>query len=253
MTDTLLEARNLGHRRGSHTVLERVSLRLQAGEIVSVIGPNGAGKTTLLRLLLGLIPVEQGQVQRRTGLRIGYMPQRFTVDVQLPLSVQGFLRLSVRDTATVSAALEQTGVAHLAKHPLQQLSGGELQRVLLARASLNRPELLVLDEPAQGVDVTGQAELYRLITDLRDHLGCGVLLVSHDLHLVMASTDRVLCLNRHICCEGSPESVANHPVYRELFHLPGLDSLGVYTHHHNHQHDLHGNPVTPHDHTGCCS
>ena len=224
-------------------VLQQVQLALRPGEIVTLIGPNGAGKTTLVRTVLGLLKPDSGTVRRKPRLRIGYMPQKLHVDATLPLSVLRFLRLVPGvDRAAAQAALAEVGAEQVIDSPLQSISGGELQRVLLARALLREPELLVLDEPVQGVDVAGQAELYRLITQLRDRHGCGVLMVSHDLHLVMSATDQVVCLNRHVCCSGHPEQVSNDPAFVELF---GQDakSLAIYHHHHDHSHDLHGEVV----------
>jgi zinc transport system ATP-binding protein len=219
---------------GKRAVLERVSLGVGAGEIVTLVGPNGAGKTTLLRILLGLQRPSAGRAWRRPGLRIGYLPQRLAIDETLPLTVRRLLALAGKaDGARIGAALAEVGAGALAAAPVQRLSGGELQRVLLARALLREPDLLVLDEPVQGVDVTGQSELYALIRRIRDRHGCGVLLVSHDLHLVMAASDEVVCLNRHVCCSGHPEAVTRHPAYRALFG----DAIAVYAHHHDHVHD----------------
>jgi len=225
-------------------VLDNIHLCVQPGEIVTLIGPNGAGKTTLVRTVLGLLKPGIGSVWRKPRLRIGYMPQKLQVDPTLPLSVLRFLRLVPGvDRARAVAALDEVGAAQVIDSPVQSISGGELQRVLLARALLREPQLLVLDEPVQGVDVAGQAELYGLITRLRDRHGCGVLMVSHDLHLVMSTTDQVVCLNRHVCCSGHPEQVSGDPAFVELFgsHAP---SLAVYHHHHDHAHDLHGGVVS---------
>ncbi len=253
MNAPLVEARALACRQQGRAVLDGISVAIHEREIVSVIGPNGAGKTTLVRLLLGLRRPDGGRIVRRSDLRAGYMPQRFQVDPNLPLSVQRFMALAGRNRAAIAAALQRTGAAPLATRPLQALSGGEFQRVLLARALLRQPNLLVLDEPAQGVDIKGQAAFYRLIGQLRDELGCGVLLVSHDLHLVMANSDRVICLNQHVCCEGSPATVSSSPAYRELFGEPALEGLGIYTHHHDHHHNLHGDAVPdPHTHPAGC-
>jgi len=237
MTATLLlEARGIRLQRGAQSVLEDVSLELHRGHIVTLIGPNGAGKTTLVRLLLGLERPDQGRLWRMPGLRVGYMPQRLHVDPGLPLSVQRFLRMGGASATAAREALAEVGLEALARTPLRNASGGELQRVLLARALLRRPNLLVLDEPAQGVDVKGQIDLYRLISDLRDRLGCGVLMVSHDLHLVMAQTDHVICLNRHICCHGHPEQVSHDPAYLALFGQQPAQVLAVYQHDHHHDH-----------------
>ncbi|GAA0418914.1 zinc ABC transporter ATP-binding protein ZnuC [Cocleimonas flava] len=228
------------------TILHDVSLQLQAGKILTVIGPNGAGKSTLIRILLGLETAQSGGVYRKPKLRIGYVPQKMAIDSLLPLTVERFVSLSSRsfsNTAKAKDALEETGVKHLAKQAIQQLSGGEFQRVLLARALLRKPELLILDEPAQGVDVTGQAELYEQIAALKNTYGFGVLMVSHDLHLVMQKTDQVLCLNQHICCSGQPDDVSKHPEYQRLFGNLPAEGLAVYTHHHNHCHELNGDVV----------
>ncbi len=237
----LVAGTGLGYHRAGLAVLDGVDIEVAEGEIVTLIGPNGAGKTTLVKLLLGLESPDAGRVTRRTGLRVGYLPQRLQVDPVLPLDVARLLTLTRRaDPAARRAVLDEVGVPHLLRSPVQALSGGELQRVLLARALLGHPELLVLDEPTQGVDFNGQAELYRLIARLRERRGCGVLLVSHDLHLVMAATDRVLCLNRHVCCHGAPESVRRHPEYLALFGPRLAANLAVYAHHHDHDHDLSG-------------
>lgn len=225
-------------------VLENVRLAVNPGEIVTLIGPNGAGKTTLVRAVLGLLKPNAGSVWRKPKLRVGYMPQKLHVDPTLPLSVLRFLRLVPGvDRVRALAALVEVGAAQVIDSPLQGISGGELQRVLLARALLREPELLVLDEPVQGVDVAGQAELYQLITRLRDRHGCGVLMVSHDLHLVMSTTDQVVCLNRHVCCSGHPEQVSSDPAFVELFGTNAAKSLAVYHHHHDHAHGLHGEVV----------
>ena len=224
-------------------VLENVTLDIKAGEIITLIGPNGAGKTTLVRSLLGLLAPDQGQIWRKAKLRIGYMPQKLTVEASLPLTVLRFLQMVPGTSKTdVLKALEEVGARVTAETALQKISGGQLQRVLLARALLRKPELLVLDEPVQGVDVAGQAELYRLIGKLRERYGCGVVMVSHDLHLVMSATDQVICLNRHICCQGHPSQVSEDPAFIELF---GHDakSLAVYHHHHDHAHNLEGEVV----------
>jgi zinc transport system ATP-binding protein len=232
---TLVALRGVTVRLGDTTVLDGVDLAVGAGEIVTLIGPNGAGKTTLLRVALGLLAPAGGDAVRAPGLRIGYMPQRLAVDPALPLTVRRFLAMGATRAGRpgVEAALERVGAARTIGTPIQSVSGGEMQRVLLARALLRDPELLVLDEPSQGVDLAGQEELFRLITAIRDERGCGVLMVSHDLHLVMSSTDRVVCLNRTVCCTGAPLAVSSDPAYLRLFpaSLPGF---AVYAHRHGH-------------------
>ncbi len=236
----LLRAEHIHLARHGRDLLRDVSIELAAGRIVTLVGPNGAGKTTLVNVLLGLQPQDAGSVWRAPDLVLGYVPQRFAVPPSLPLDVDGFLRLAGRSTAEERVQILQSlGVAALVRQPLRVLSGGELQRVLLARALLRQPQLLVLDEPAQGLDVTGQQELYALIARLRDERGCGVLMVSHDLHLVMAATDQVVCLEQHVCCVGTPQVISQHPEYLRLFGAD-LRGLALYQHHHDHVHDLHG-------------
>lgn len=244
----LLNAQHLGLRFGDKTVLDDVHLTLQRGKIVTLIGPNGAGKTSLVRTILGLQKPTSGRIERAADLRIGYMPQKLQLEASLPLTAQRFLALGGAGAAQITEASALTGIGHLADSPMQQLSGGEVQRVLLTRALAREPNLLVLDEPVQGVDINGQLALYQLINRIRHERGCGVLMVSHDLHLVMANTDEVLCLNQHVCCHGHPESVSNHPAYQALFGTRAAEMLAVYTHHHDHKHDLHGDVVCNHSH-----
>jgi zinc transport system ATP-binding protein len=243
MSEPLLRLEQVSVAFDGQATLDGVDLQVRAGEIVTLIGPNGAGKTTLVRAVLGLLRPDSGSVWRQPRLRVGYMPQKLQVEPTLPLSVVRFLRLLPGvNRVRAEAALAEVGAAHVIDKPVQSVSGGELQRVLLARALLREPQLLVLDEPVQGVDVAGQVELYRLITRLRDRHGCGVLMVSHDLHLVMSTTDQVVCLNRHVCCSGHPEQVSGDPAFIELFgdYAPGL---AVYHHHHDHAHTLHGEVI----------
>lgn len=220
--------------------VDRVDLVIQPGDIITLIGPNGAGKTTLIKAILGIQPLSAGRVWRSQGLRIGYMPQRLELQSTLPLSVERFLAFTGASREQILDALGRSRVGHLLNASIHTLSGGEMQRLLLSRALLRRPHLLVLDEPAQAVDINGQAAMYELIRSLRDELNCAILMISHDLHLVMASTDRVICLNQHICCSGAPEQVSSDPAFTELFGQRVAESLAVYHHHHNHQHDLHG-------------
>lgn len=249
MAETLLTLDHIRLQRDGRSVLEDINLQLRAGEILTLIGPNGAGKTCLVRIALGLLQASSGTRTTKPGLRVGYMPQKLGLNEALPLNVQRFLQLAQPGlhADALEQALNDVGADHVLQTPVIRLSGGELQRVLLARALLREPELLVLDEPAQGVDITGQEELYALIAKVRNQRGCSVLMVSHDLHLVMADTDHVLCLNRHVCCEGHPESVSAHPEYLRLFGMQGAKGLAVYSHHHDHQHDAHGE-VCNHEH-----
>jgi zinc transport system ATP-binding protein len=228
---------------GGRRVLEGVDLAVAPGSIVTLIGPNGAGKTCLVRVALGLVRPSAGHVTRRANVRIGYVPQRLAIDPTLPLTVERFIELGGRlEHGRIKALLAEVGVEGLGRAAMQGLSGGELQRVVLARALARDPDLLVLDEPAQGVDVLGQIELFDLVTRVRARRGCGVLLVSHDLHLVMAATDIVVCLNHHVCCTGHPEAVGRHPAYLALLG-PAAHGLAVYAHSHDHEHDVAGHVV----------
>jgi zinc transport system ATP-binding protein len=240
----LIEARALSVRFRERTILDRVDLQVSRGEIVTVIGLNGAGKSTLVRALLGLVTPESGTIHRQPSLRIGYSPQHLHLDATLPLSVARFLTLGApTPERRLRELLAEVGVADLLDSQVAAISGGELHRVLLARALLREPDLLILDEPLAGVDVAGQSELYRLIADIRDRYSCGVLLVSHDLHVVMAATDRVVCINHHVCCTGRPESVTRNPEFVALFGPHLAEVLALYSHRHDHQHDVAGAPV----------
>lgn len=240
----LISARGLTVVRDGRTILEDIDLDIGPGEILTVIGPNGAGKSTLVRALLGLIDTTRGTVRRRPDLVIGYAPQRFDVDRAMPMTVERFLRLGApADSTRIAAALSEVGAGRVVAQQISSLSGGEMQRVILARALLRDPQLLVLDEPVRGVDYAGEAELYELIGRLRDTHGLGVLLVSHDLHVVMAKSDRVVCINRHVCCSGVPHTVARDPEYVRLFGEEAARAFAVYHHEHDHRHDLAGEPA----------
>ena len=239
--EVLVAGSGLCVQRAGRWIIHDIDLAVRRGEVVTVIGPNGGGKTTLARLLLGLIKPDRGAVRRADGLRVGYVPQRLSIDQVLPLTVARLMTLTSRHaSAAIAAALAETGVAGLIDAAVQTLSGGEFQRVLLARALLRDPDLLVLDEPVQGVDFAGEAALYELIANLRRRRGCGILLVSHDLHVVMATTDRVVCINQHVCCTGAPQDIARHPEYLRLFGQRAAQAFAVYTHHHDHRHALSG-------------
>lgn len=244
----LVTAKDISIQFGDRQVLQKVSLTVNQGQVVTLIGPNGAGKTTLVRIILGLLAPQSGSIEKPKNLRIGYMPQKLHIEPTMPITVRRFLELARHSHASpIDSILEEVQISHLMDHQLRSVSGGEMQRVLLARALSQTPALLVLDEPAQGVDVAGQADLYQLINDIRSRHNCGVLMISHDLHLVMAKTDEVICLNHHICCHGHPEQVSMDPSYLALFGRKEAKNLAVYTHHHNHHHDLTGE-VVEHSH-----
>lgn len=247
MNDTLIETEQLSFKDQGRSIVDNVSLRLCKGKITTLIGPNGAGKSTLVKLVLGLLKPSSGQVKHHTKkLKIGYMPQKIQIDESLPISVKRFLRFAQPNKAVIVAQMQALGIEHIANTPLNKVSGGELQRILLARAILNQPDVLILDEPVQGVDVKGQIELYQMISDIRSRLNCAVLMVSHDLHLVMSATDEVICLNHHVCCQGHPDHISDDPAFKALF--SDTEELAVYTHHHDHHHDIHGNIVCDHNH-----
>jgi len=239
---SLIAARGVDVRLGGQMVLHGVDLRLDPGEIVTIVGPNGSGKSTLLRVLIGAITPDRGEVVRAPGLRIGYVPQKLHIDPTLPITVRRFLNLPRPvPAAEATAALQRAGVPGVDRRQMADLSGGQFQRVLLARALLSRPQVLMLDEATQGLDPAGSADFYRQIEEVRAELGCAVLMVSHELHVVMSASDRVICLNGHVCCEGTPEIVSAAPAYLALFG-PGTGSaLALYRHRHAHDHD-------PHDH-----
>jgi len=234
----LVRIEGLDIRRGPLTVLAGVTLTVHPGEIVTVVGPNGSGKTTLLHAILGTLRPAAGRVWLAPGLRIGYVPQKLHIDATLPLTVGRFLNLPRRvGAAEADDALARAGAGDLRDRQLSGLSGGQFQRALLARALLGRPQLLILDEPTQGLDQPGSAAFYRQIEAVRHELGCAVLMVSHELHVVMAASDRVVCLNGHVCCEGHPEQVASAPEYRALFGTGTQGALALYRHEHDHGHD----------------
>lgn len=244
MSEPLIELKDVFYTLEGRDILSAVTLSVESGRIMTIIGPNGAGKTTLLRLMLGFIPPTQGMIHRSVGV-IGYMPQKLTLNPLLPLTVRRFLQLSQPHSNRnlndrIDEILHEVGACHLSESFMTVLSGGEMQRVLLARSLMLDAALLILDEPAQGVDVLGQSELYGLIARIRDQRGCGIVLVSHDLHLVMAASDEVVCLNHHICCSGSPQLVQQDPQYLDLFGGSPASAIAVYAHHHDHYHDVSG-------------
>lgn len=242
-TGALLVADDISYVVRGKTILTNISLQLHRKEIITLIGPNGAGKTSLVRILLGLAEATSGSVKREPDLRIGYVPQGIKVPDVMPLRVYDFLNVNCKyDADLCQQMLDEVDCGYLLHSAMQTISGGEMQRVLLARALMKKPQLLVLDEPAAGMDIIGQQALYESIRDIRDRHECSILMVSHDLHLVMAATDRVICLNTHICCTGHPDDVTEHPEYLKLFG-DAIEGLALYSHHHDHEHDLHGNII----------
>ncbi len=240
MNNLVVSVSDLSVYLDGRLILEDVNVEISAGEIVTIVGPNGSGKSTFLRTLIGATPLASGTVVRPPKLRVGYVPQKLALDAALPMTVQRFLGLPKRigETDAINA-LELAGVPDLRHRQMTDLSGGQFQRVLLARALLERPQLLLLDEATQGLDQPGAAAFYQRIEQVRQELGCAIVMVSHDLHVVMAASDRVLCLNGHICCEGSPQMVADAPEYRALFGSGTKGTMALYQHRHSHSHDHH--------------
>lgn len=244
----LVDVRNLTVKNQSNTLVDNVSLSVSRGEIVTIVGPNGSGKSTTLKAILGILKPHSGNIHVPAKIRIGYVPQKLEINWAMPLSVRRFMRLTQRHSdSEIDNALQLTNVQHLLQREMTALSGGEFQRVLIARAMASRPDLLVLDEPVQGVDFNAEVDIYRLIAELRDNHHCGVLLVSHDLHIVMAQTDTVVCLNGHVCCSGTPHAVTSSAEFQNLFGVRGAQALAIYRHHHDHSHGPDGQ-IIPEDH-----
>lgn len=237
---SLISVENLSVCYGANTALHHVALTVEPGEIVTIVGPNGSGKTSLLRAIIGATQPAEGRVILKPGLKIGYVPQSLHIDATLPITVERFMGLTTRVTRQDCVeALETAGVPALLKRQMSQLSGGQFQRVLLARALINRPDVLLLDEATQGLDQPGSAAFYRQIEDVRRETGCAVLMISHELHVVMSASDRVICLNGHVCCAGTPAIVASAPEYRALFGSGTGGALALYRHDHDHDHHDH--------------
>lgn len=233
----LVALKNAGICRNQKWLVRGVTMIVEPGEIVTLIGPNGSGKSTTAKMALGVLEPDEGSAHQHNNLKIGYVPQKLSIDWTLPLTVQRFMRLTSQiEQNEIESALDLTRTLHLSNSEVRTLSGGEFQRVLLARAIACNPDLLVLDEPVQGVDFNGETELYELIRNIREELHCGILLISHDLHVVMAATDRVICLNGHVCCSGTPSSVATSPEYKALFGARVASELAIYQHNHDHEH-----------------
>ncbi|WAI18525.1 MAG: zinc ABC transporter ATP-binding protein ZnuC [Buchnera aphidicola (Acyrthosiphon caraganae)] len=234
-----IKLKNVYVNLSNRSILTNISLSLIPNRVLTLIGPNGAGKSTLVRIILGLIKPDSGTIMRSYNLSIGYVPQKLNLNTLLPLTVERFMKLSQKtNNIKISDILKRVKAESLKSCQLQQLSGGEMQRVLLAKALLKSPNLLVLDEPTQGVDVMGQLDLYSLINEIRNELKCSILMVSHDLNFVMAKTDDVICLNNHICCSGTPETVCNNLEFISIFGFKRVQELAVYHHDHNHTHNF---------------
>ena len=238
--ETLIKVQNVGLYKNEKWLVRGVSLEVKRGEILTLIGPNGSGKTTTAKIALGIYKNIEGEVSKFTK-KIGYVPQKISIDWTLPIRVVDFMLLTEKlNEEEIDSALVLTGVSHLKNNNLSNLSGGEFQRVLISRAIAKKPDLLVLDEPVQGVDFKGEVALYELIKKVSEKINCGILLISHDLHVVMSATDHVLCLNGHVCCSGTPQSVVKDSKYKELFGDRASTILSVYEHDHDHTHSPDG-------------
>ena len=238
MSDALITLNNISLSNSGKNILDDVSFKLHQGEFITLIGPNGAGKSSLIKILLGIIKQDSGEITYNGEIKFGYTPQTFTANPYIPISVKDFLTLNQKLDATfMQQTFELTGINEFLKSPLKNLSGGELQKVLLTRALLNKPNVLILDEPAQNLDVDGQMQLYKLIQDIHQQQNCAVLMVSHDLHRVMKESSQVICLYHHICCEGLPESILKDAKFNDLFADQINELMATYEHHHNHNHE----------------
>ena len=248
----IISADNISHRFSNRVVLDQVSLEVKKGDFITIIGPNGAGKSTLLKCLMGLITPDQGQIKRKPNSRIGYIPQRMAINPSLPITVARFIELnkssSSQDTIALGKIDDDLGLHDLADKPIHSLSGGEWQRVLLARALKDEPEAIILDEPAQNLDISGQLQFYKTLDAIHQNHGIAILMVSHDLHMVMASTQQVVCLYHHICCSGAPQTVARDPEFAHLFGQDMAKMMAIYQHQHDHDH--HHSHHHHHDHQG---
>ena len=235
---SLITVENLSVKYGTNFVLKKINLEIKSGEIVTIVGPNGSGKTSLIKAIIGAVQPADGKINLKSNLKIGYIPQRLNFDTTLPITVKRFMTLTEKvDKNTYISALETAGVPQILKSQMSSLSGGQFQRVLLARALIGAPEILILDEATQGLDQPGSAAFYRQIEQLRQNTGCAVLMISHDLHVVMSTSDRVVCLNGHVCCEGTPSAVVSTPEYQELFGAGTEGALALYRHDHDHIHE----------------
>ena len=236
----LVKLENAGVHRSSKWLVRGISFEINQGQIVTLIGPNGSGKTTTAKMILNILNADEGLVTGNAN-KMAYVPQKISIDWTMPLRVIDFMKLTSNlNNTQVNESLTMTGVDKLLYNQINSLSGGEFQRVLIARAIAKKPDLLVLDEPVQGVDFNGEIALYNLIKENSISLNCGILLISHDMHFVMSTTNHVICLNGHICCSGTPGSVVKNPEYIKLFGEHNSETLSYYQHNHDHSHNHDG-------------
>ena len=236
----LVKLENAGVYRSSKWLVRGISLEINQGQIATLIGPNGSGKTTTAKMILNIMNADEGMVSGNAD-KMAYVPQKINIDWTMPLRVIDFMKItSSLNNNQITESLNMTGVDKLLYNQIHSLSGGEFQRVLIARAIAKKPDLLVLDEPVQGVDFNGEIALYNLIKEISVNLNCGILLISHDMHFVMSTTDHVICLNGHICCSGSPSNVVKNPEYIKLFGQHNSETLAYYQHQHDHSHNHDG-------------
>lgn len=235
----LIKAENIYKNFGNRKILENISISIKAGQIITILGPNGGGKSTLAKILCNIQSKDGGKIWKKEGLKIGYMPQKFRINSNIPLTVKYFLQLHVHTKISnekLFKVAEEVGISHILDSSIHDVSGGERQRLMLARTLLEDPELLILDEPEQGVDINGQIEIYKLLKKINRKKNTAILMIAHDLHFVLNSTDYVVCLNHHICCEGKPEDLRNNESYTNLFGKEATKILTLYHHHHDHSH-----------------
>lgn len=239
-SQVLAYLKNISLKLNDQQILNGINLEIHKGQITTLIGPNGGGKTSIARILIGILKASSGQVFVQENIKIGYVPQKLEIEKTIPLRVIDFLKLSTSACAEATAQLLEIAtklrIENILQKSLHQISGGQMQKTLLAKALMNNPDILVLDEPTSNMDISAQGEFYDLLEEIRKKQHCAILLISHDLHIVMQKTNQVICVNHHICCEGNPESINNHPEYLSLFGHHKIDNIAIYPHHHDHQH-----------------
>ena len=233
----LIQAKDLCVKRHNKNILENVFVNVKKNDFITIIGPNGAGKSVLLECLMGSFVPDSGKIIKKNNLSVGYIPQNFNPESSMPISVKRFLTLKKKFTPQeLTNIASETNISEILEKNLSNLSGGELQKVLLARSLLDEPELLILDEPAQNLDIKNQLNFYNLLNSIYKNRELSILMVSHDLHMVMSSTKQVICLYHHICCSGEPQTVAKDPEFISLFGNDMAKMMSVYQHTHNHSH-----------------
>ena len=238
ITNALISAKNVSVLKHQKSILDNIDIQINKNDFITIIGPNGAGKTMLLKCLMGFYKPTSGRIERKEKLKIGYMPQSISIINTMPITVKDFITVRKEyDDISLNKVITEVNIGEIVYKQLSVLSGGEMQRVLLARSLLNNPDLLILDEPAQNLDISGQLNFYKLIQEIYSKRDISILMVSHDLHLVMVSTKKVLCLYKHICCSGEPQQIAKDPEFLSMFGKDMANMMSIYQHSHDHNHD----------------